>query len=115
MVRTKSPKTKSPGTKSLERALDLLADGRWQPAHEIVQKEESALAAWLHGIVHTLEGDLDNARYWYRRAKREFPGGAAVRREIAAARQHMGGHEMAPHTPPTLGAPRPSRGAPRKA
>lgn len=27
-----------------------------------------ALAAWLHGIVHTLEGDLDNARYWYHRA-----------------------------------------------
>jgi hypothetical protein len=36
--------------------------------------------------VHTLEGDLDNARYWYRRTTREFPGAAAVQREIAAAR-----------------------------
>jgi len=107
-------KTKSPKTKSLERALELLAEGRWQPAHEIVQKEKSALAAWLHGIVHTLEGDLDNARYWYKRAKREFPGGDAVKREIAAAQREMGGPEMAPHTPPTLGAPRRSRGAPRK-
>ncbi|MGH7316277.1 MAG: hypothetical protein ACREJS_08465, partial [Candidatus Rokuibacteriota bacterium] len=40
----------------------------------------------LHGIVHTLEGDLDNARYWYRRTTREFPGPDAVKREIAAAR-----------------------------
>ena len=71
---------------ALPRALDLLDAGDWQAAHEIVQKEESALAAWLHGIVHTLEGDLDNARYWYRRTTREFPGPAAVQREIAAAR-----------------------------
>ena len=45
------------------RVLDLLEAGDWKAAHEIVQKESSTLAAWLHGIVHTLEGDLDNARY----------------------------------------------------
>ncbi|MGH7300623.1 MAG: hypothetical protein ACREJE_09450 [Candidatus Rokuibacteriota bacterium] len=71
---------------SLEKALDLLAAGEWQRAHEIVQEDKSELAAWLHGIVHTLEGDLDNARYWYRRTTREFPGPDAVKREIAAAR-----------------------------
>lgn len=71
---------------SLARALDFLAAGAWQDAHGIVQAEDSPLAAWLHGIVHTLEGDLDNARYWYRRTTREFPGPAAVQREIVAAR-----------------------------
>ena len=71
---------------SLTRVVDLLATGAWQDAHEIVQKEKSTTAAWLHGIVHTLEGDLDNARYWYRRTSREFPGPDAVQREIAAAR-----------------------------
>ena len=74
----------------LARALSLLAAGKWQAAHEIVQKEKSALAAWLHGIVHTLDGDLDNARYWYRRAHRKFPGPEAVRKEIAAARRKVG-------------------------
>ena len=69
------------------RVLDLLASGDWKAAHEIVQKESSTLAAWLHGIVHTLEGDLDNARYWYEKARREFPGPDAVTQEIAAARQ----------------------------
>ena len=70
----------------LATALEHLAAGEWQRAHEIVQEDKSELAAWLHGIVHTLEGDLDNARYWYRRTTREFPGPAAVTREIAAAR-----------------------------
>jgi hypothetical protein len=57
------------------KAVEFLEKGEWQPAHEIVQGDKSNLAAWLHGIVHTLEGDLDNARYWYRRGGRDFPGG----------------------------------------
>ena len=72
---------------SIVRAVDLLEAGDWQGAHAIVQDDASSLAAWLHGIVHTLEGDLDNARYWYRRADRPFRGAAAVRDEIAAARR----------------------------
>jgi hypothetical protein len=71
---------------ALSKAVEFLAAGDWQPAHEIVQKDDSALAAWLHGIVHTLEGDLDNARYWYRRTDRAFPGREHVQEEIAAAR-----------------------------
>jgi hypothetical protein len=74
------------------RVLDLLEAGQWQPAHEIVQKESSTLAAWLHGIVHLLEGDLDNARGWYTRAKREFPGPDAIKQEIAAARKSAADH-----------------------
>ena len=75
------------GGEALRRALELLAAGDWQKAHEIVQEHKTPLAAWLHGIVHTLEGDLDNARYWYEKARREFPGPDAVKQEIAAARQ----------------------------
>jgi len=75
----------------LARAIDHLTAGEWQQAHEIVQKEEGELAAWLHGIVHILEGDLDNARGWYRRAERAFPGPEAVQAEIAAARQKVSG------------------------
>jgi hypothetical protein len=74
---------------NLTRALELLETGAWQQAHEIVQEDKSALAAWLHGIVHTLEGDLENAQYWYRKADRVFRGPDAVREELAAARQTM--------------------------
>jgi hypothetical protein len=75
----------------LETAVDLLAAGNWQRAHEIVQNEKSTLAAWLHGIVHILEGDLKNAQGWYRRAEREFPDPATVQDEIAAARKKVRG------------------------
>ena len=75
---------------ALAQALDLLDRGDWQAAHVIVQNESSELAAWLHGIVHTLEGDLDNAQYWYRRAERPFPGAGAVSGELAAARRALG-------------------------
>jgi hypothetical protein len=74
---------------ALAQAVNHLAKGAWQRAHEIVQQEESPLAAWLHGIVHTLEGDLENARYWYRRAGRSFAGKDAVKDEIAAARRAL--------------------------
>jgi len=77
------------GGEALRRALDLLAAGDWQQAHTIVQARKTPLAAWLHGIVHTLEGDLDNAQYWYRKADRVFRGADAVQEEIAAARARM--------------------------
>ena len=80
-----------PTTDALARAVELLAAGAWQQAHEIVQPEKSALAAWLHGIVHILEGDLDNARSWYGKADRAFPGPDAVQAEIAAARRVVQG------------------------
>jgi hypothetical protein len=40
--------------------------------------------------VHTLEGDLDNAQYWYRRAERAFHGASAVAEELVAARRVLG-------------------------
>lgn len=84
-----SPSATPEPSAELGRALEHLAAGEWQPAHEIVQADKSVLAAWMHGIVHTIEGDLDNARYWYRKADREFPGAGAVRQEIAAARERL--------------------------
>ena len=67
----------------LRRAVALLQASDWQAAHEIVQQDEaSALACWAHGIVHLMEGDIANARYWYRRAKRNFDDDVA--KEIAA-------------------------------
>jgi hypothetical protein len=69
----------------LRRALALLEAGDWQAAHVIVQEDEDALLpCWAHGIVHAMEGDLPNARYWYRQAKRAFPEEYSVLDEIAA-------------------------------
>ena len=70
--------------KALTEALSLLESGDWQRAHAIVQAHETQYACWLHGIVHVMENDLDNARYWYERAKRTFSSDAPA--ELAAAR-----------------------------
>ena len=75
---------------SFIEVVELLERGAWQDAHVIVQEDKSPEAAWLHGIVHILEGDLKNAEGWYRRANRPFPGADAVHTEIAAARDVLG-------------------------
>jgi hypothetical protein len=70
-------------TSDLREALAALQKGDWQAAHAIVQADEdSRLACWAHGIVHLMEGDTANARYWYRKAGRSF--GKDVAAEIAA-------------------------------
>jgi len=67
----------------LAKAVALLRRGDWEAAHRIVQQdEESPLACWAHGIVHLMEGDTSNARYWYREAKREFPRHPSIADEI---------------------------------
>ena len=69
----------------LARALAFLRAGDWEAAHQIVQRDEdSPLSCWAHGIVHLMEGDTANARYWYREARREFPRAPSIPEEIAA-------------------------------
>jgi hypothetical protein len=70
-------------SQDLRQAAALLAAGDWKAAHEIVQDDEdSRLACWAHAIVHVMEGDPANARYWYRKAGRSFSTDVAA--EIAA-------------------------------
>jgi len=65
-------------------AVRYLKKGEWEKAHTIVQADASELGCWAHGIVHMMEGDLSNARYWYRRAHRVFPKNADAQSEVAA-------------------------------
>jgi phosphodiesterase/alkaline phosphatase D-like protein len=75
----------------LAKAIKLLEVGDWQGAHEIVQQDEkSALACWAHGIVHVMEGDLPNARYWYRAAARPFREPFGLAEEISALKSAAG-------------------------
>jgi len=68
------------------RAVRCLEIGEWQTAHEIAQQDASSVGCWVHGIVHLVEGDLENAKYWYGRAHRTLPRGATAAAEIAALR-----------------------------
>jgi hypothetical protein len=82
--------------RALAEALAHLERGDWQAAHAIVQRDEdSPLACWAHGIVHIMEGDLPNARYWYREAKRPFPEAPSAAAEISALRASAGMRSLA--------------------
>ena len=61
------------------RALWHDARGDWSRAHEIAQEIEDAAGAWVHAYLHRKEGDLPNARYWYRRAEQPEAAGSLER------------------------------------
>ena len=55
----------------LLQAVELALAGEWDAAHQLVQQyEDDERAAWIHAVLHKIESDLGNARYWYRRADR---------------------------------------------
>ena len=51
---------------SMVAAMLWLRVGIIEPAHVIVQNGTTPLASYLHGVVHRLEGDYWNAKYWFR-------------------------------------------------
>ncbi|MCG6858715.1 MAG: hypothetical protein LJE67_11695 [Salaquimonas sp.] len=63
----------------------------WNVAHELAQAHEGeAIFDRLHALLHRIERDYDNARYWYRRAGvGEFEGG--LREEAKALLQELKG------------------------
>jgi hypothetical protein len=53
----------------LIKAVDLALAGDWDAAHQLVQQHENlATAAWIHAVLHKIEGDAANSRYWYQHA-----------------------------------------------
>ena len=51
-------------------ALWLTKQGRWDDAHNVAQDIDTPMGSWIHALLHRIEGDLGNARYWYARAGR---------------------------------------------
>jgi hypothetical protein len=49
--------------------------GDWEKAHRIVMDEKDQHAAWVHAYLHRVEGDLGNAGYWYRQARKPAASG----------------------------------------
>ena len=59
----------NPTNDDLLKAIELALADEWDAAHRLVQKYEAdATAAWIHAVLHKIEGDPGNSRYWYARA-----------------------------------------------
>ena len=67
------------------RAVDLAIADYWDGAHKIVQDDEGdSTSCWIHAVLHKIEGDAGNARYWYARAGQAFEAYADPKAELAA-------------------------------
>ncbi len=73
------------------QALWWAAKGDWDKSHKIVMEEEGADAAWVHAYLHRVEGDLPNARYWYRSAGKPAAAGTLEDEWKAIVSELLGG------------------------
>ena len=74
----------------LLRAVELALAGDWNAAHQLVQQyEDDATASWIHAVLHKIEGDLGNSRYWYRRAGRLDQVAEEPRAELAVIQTEL--------------------------
>ncbi len=69
----------------ITRAIDLALAADWDGAHTIVQADETnRFACWVHAVLHKIEGDAPNARYWYRLAGQFYEAYPNPKDELAA-------------------------------
>ncbi len=68
----------------LHTVIAQMRSGHWIEAHNLVQSDDSELAAWLHGILHIQEGDLEDAEYWYDKANQHFRSRGTFEEELAS-------------------------------
>lgn len=71
----------------LLRALWHAQRDEWEAAHTIAQDVDDADGSWVHAYLHRVEGDLPNARYWYKRAGRPEAQGDLDQEWEALARE----------------------------
>ena len=78
--------------KNLLQAIDLALASQWDAAHGIVQQYElDTTAAWIHAVLHKIEGDLSNSRYWYHRAGKLERPSDEPRAELNEIRKEVAG------------------------
>jgi hypothetical protein len=78
--------------KDLLEAIDFAGAGQWNAAHELVQQyERDTTASWIHAVLHKIESDDHNSRYWYRRAGKLEHVSDEPTAELAVIRQEVAG------------------------
>jgi len=71
-------------------AVDAAQAGDWHRAHGIVQRDETdPMACWVHAVLHKIEGDAWNSRYWYARATQAFADWDDPGAELAEIRARL--------------------------
>jgi hypothetical protein len=73
-----------------EAAIELALADDWHGAHGIIQHLNDPVACWIHAILHKIEGDAWNSRYWYARSEgRRYEDFSEPRMELEAVRAFL--------------------------
>ncbi|NBQ85047.1 MAG: hypothetical protein EBU03_02840 [Methylophilaceae bacterium] len=73
----------------LIKAVQLIASDDWNGAHQIVQMYSDSTSRWIHAVLHKIEGDESNSRYWYARCNARFEDYADIKQELEAIRDFL--------------------------
>ena len=66
----------------------------WDQAHKVVMDEGGKDCAWVHAYLHRVEGDLGNARYWYKQAGKSTGSGPLPAEWAAIAGELLAGGDQ---------------------
>jgi phage gp29-like protein len=79
----------------LELAVNAALSGDWHAAHNIAQNMEEADAHLLHAILHKIEGDQWNSKYWYARSGgRHYEDYSDATEELKSMLKHLQSHKQ---------------------
>ena len=70
-----------------QEAVTAALAGDWNHAHDIVQQYDDPLACWIHAVLHKMEGNAENSRYWYARITQNYADFTDPRAELMAIKQ----------------------------
>jgi len=73
-----------PLNSQLSSAVTFALNGEWQQAHMIAQESNDVMACWIHAVLHKIEGDESNSRYWYARSNANYEDYADANAELQA-------------------------------
>lgn len=73
----------------MKSAIEAALAGEWEPSHQIVQQFGDSTACWIHAVLHKIEGDASNSRYWYARTGVDYEDYPDPAQELLAIRQQL--------------------------
>ncbi|MEQ1602137.1 MAG: hypothetical protein HOP04_10425 [Methylophilaceae bacterium] len=73
----------------LKLAIKHAQAGDWDLAHKIVQVRDDSIACWIHAVLHKIEGDESNSRYWYASSKNQYEDFTDSGEELNAISQQL--------------------------
>lgn len=68
----------------LKVAVQAALNDEWDRSHKIVQEYGDSYACWIHAVLHKIEGDAGNSRYWYARTQHRYEEYTDPRVELQA-------------------------------